>query len=212
MKFGIARLLASAALIGLTRSIVVTPGVPAGGLESAGVKDSRFIFSGHPVFSPNPNAIGTFTNGPPGLTSGIIMSTGLVANAVVGSTPDTNFGYTQNRSPRLCGTGGTSMENLYYGMFITIPQDVTSVRINYLFATQEAITGNPDSAVIYRNDAVQAQTAVTAQSQLAKTGADFGLSIYNKLSLKFGLKLDLKLYGQVNRNNPDLKLYYYNFA
>ncbi|RBQ68994.1 hypothetical protein VDGD_21574 [Verticillium dahliae] len=133
---GTARLIASSMLLGLSTAIVVTPGQPAAGLESAGVKDSRFTFSGHPVVVPNDGAIGTFTDGPQGLTSGIIMSTGLVSNAVVGSTPNTNFGFSMGPPFRECAVGNTQ-ESVYYGMFVNVPQGVTAIRINYLFATEE---------------------------------------------------------------------------
>ncbi|EEY16731.1 predicted protein [Verticillium alfalfae VaMs.102] len=172
---GTARLIASSMLLGLSTAIVVTPGQPAAGLESAGVKDSRFTFSQHPVVVPNPGAIGTFTDGPQGLTSGIIMSTGLVSNAVVGSTPNTNFGFNSGQPIRGCAVG-SSEENVYYGMFVNVPQGVTAIRINYLFATEEPITGNPDSSIIYRDTIPQPQTAVLATSALPNTGATFGLS------------------------------------
>ncbi|KAM0276760.1 hypothetical protein ACHAQH_006409 [Verticillium albo-atrum] len=175
MIVGTVRLFASAILASLTAGIAVTPGQPAAGLESAGVKDSRFTFSQHPVVVPNPGAIGTFTDGPPGLTSGIIMSTGLVSNAVVGSTPNSNFGFNSGPPIRDCAVG-TSQENVYYGMFVNVPQGVNAIRINYLFATEEPITGSPDSAIIYRDTIPQPQTAVTAQSPLPNTGATFGLS------------------------------------
>ncbi|KAM0325146.1 hypothetical protein ACHAQA_007685 [Verticillium albo-atrum] len=175
MIAGTVRLLASSMLISLSTAIVVTPGQPAAGLESAGVKDSRFTFSEHPVVVPNPGAIGTFTDGPAGLTSGIIMSTGRVSDAVVGSTPNTNFGFNSGQPIRGCAIG-SSQENVYYGMFVNVPQGVTAIRINYLFATEEPITGSPDSSIIYRDAIPQPQTAVIATSALPNTGATFGLS------------------------------------
>ncbi|KAK2023736.1 hypothetical protein LX32DRAFT_707158 [Colletotrichum zoysiae] len=137
------RLLAVSFILSPATGILVTPGQPPGGLEAQGVKDSRFTFSGHPIIPPDPNAIGTFTNGPSGLTSGIIMSTGLVTNAVTGSTPNTNFGYSMGPPIRECAVG-TSQENLYYGIFVNVPaQGVTGIRINYLFATQEPTSARP---------------------------------------------------------------------
>ncbi|KAL0936370.1 uncharacterized protein CTRU02_208585 [Colletotrichum truncatum] len=103
------------------------------------------------------------------------MSTGLVKDAELGRIPNTNFGYIQSDPLRPCGVG-TSKENLYYGMFINIPAGVTSLRVNYLFLTQELITGNQDSAIIYKDGIAQAQTGITAQSPLTNTGAMFGMS------------------------------------
>ncbi|KAF3351858.1 hypothetical protein VdG1_04664 [Verticillium dahliae VDG1] len=103
------------------------------------------------------------------------MSTGLVSNAVVGSTPNTNFGFSMGPPFRECAVGNTQ-ESVYYGMFVNVPQGVTAIRINYLFATEEPITGNPDSSIIYRDEVPQPQTAVLAASALPNTGATFGLS------------------------------------
>ncbi|KAK2001030.1 hypothetical protein LX36DRAFT_379868 [Colletotrichum falcatum] len=74
-NFGPAIIFFSAALVGPTVSIVFRAGIPPGStLEASAFTDARFTYS--PRFStpfPSPNSVGTFTGGPPGLTSGIII-------------------------------------------------------------------------------------------------------------------------------------------
>ncbi|KAL0940589.1 uncharacterized protein CTRU02_203352 [Colletotrichum truncatum] len=138
MKFETSRLFASASFVALATSINVIPSQPDSALAAAAVKDPIILAATSPhSFPPDLQCLGTFTNGPGGLDSGVIMSTGRVADAPTGFTPNTNFGFAQGSPLKECAYGIYSEEHNYFGMFITIPPTIKGLRIRYLFATQE---------------------------------------------------------------------------
>lgn len=129
--------------------IVVTPGgtdydAIKNAMTAAAVKDSRLKPIGSSLIAPTKrraadpvsvwSAVGTFTNGPAGLETGVILTTGQAASAAPGIALDGSWGYRQDRMV-LCPVA-PSCEYSIFHMNITVQSGVRALRVNYLFAEE----------------------------------------------------------------------------
>ncbi|TKW53309.1 hypothetical protein CTA1_2361 [Colletotrichum tanaceti] len=126
----------------------------------------------------NDQMYATFTDGPPGLSSGAILTTGRAASAQIGAVPaNTDWGY-GFVDIGLC-PGGASKEWSGLDIVQITAENPEGIRVNCIFATNEPSAGNPDGMVVYdgRTGAGVPLGAVTAQSAaLTLTGLELGLS------------------------------------
>ncbi|KAF4874067.1 hypothetical protein CGCSCA1_v006716 [Colletotrichum siamense] len=175
MKLVVIHLLGLASIV---VGIVVTPGgtdynAIKNALTAAAVKDGRLTPVDSSLIAPTKrraadpvevwSAVGTFTNGPAGLETGVILTTGQAASAAPGITLDGSWGYGQDRMV-LCPVA-PSREYSILRMNITAQSGVRALRVNYLFAedgrlfqldaAQLLTAGNnpvPESVVVAKRD------------------------------------------------------------
>ncbi|KAK1847244.1 heterokaryon incompatibility protein [Colletotrichum chrysophilum] len=175
MKLVLIHLLGLASIV---VAIVVTPGgtdynAIKNALTAAAVKDGRLTPVDALLIAPTKrraadpvevwSAVGTFTNGPAGLETGVILTTGQAASAAPGVTLDGSWSYGQDRMV-LCPVA-PSCEYSILRMNITAQSGVRALRVNYLFAedgrrfqldaAQLLTAGNnpvPESVVVAKRD------------------------------------------------------------
>lgn len=137
-------ILASATFVGLVHAITITPSDDPDALVAAAVQDSRLVTLGSYYGPPGSGAGGIFTGGDPlGLPSGIILTTGKAAEGALGNTPSYpwltqssgNAAYLSQFCP---GGRGVDFTSIDIAFSMSNP-NLTGIRVNYMFATQEGL-------------------------------------------------------------------------
>ncbi|KAF9869293.1 hypothetical protein CkaCkLH20_13210 [Colletotrichum karsti] len=166
------------ALISPALGITVTPGgtdyaAIKNAITAFALKDSRLVSSNSSLVAPTKrraadpvsvwSTVGTFIDGPAGLATGVILTTGQAASAAPGVAADGSWGYGQDRMT-LCPVA-PSKEYSMFRLKISAPPGVNGLRVNYLFAedgrmfqldaAQVLLSGTtpvPESVVIAKRD------------------------------------------------------------
>nr|XP_036580257.1 uncharacterized protein CTRU02_09902 [Colletotrichum truncatum]KAF6788089.1 hypothetical protein CTRU02_09902 [Colletotrichum truncatum] len=154
---------ASAALFGSIAGITINPGVDSDIIASGAIQDSRIenVVSERYRY-PSPFSSGTFTNGPPGLEAGAILTTGLANQAPsdAGKALNVNFGYSM-MTPDGCVLPTVSYEHVLIDFTFDIPPSVSGIKVNLLFASQEITISSTTTS--------SEATSITASSTASST-------------------------------------------
>lgn len=117
--------------MGATISVVSDPGTVANAIFTSGV--NVVSASWNPEF--NERAMGTFTNGPLGLASGAILTTGGSQDAAAYQAYSLNIENGGGASPDYCGQD--SMDAVVLSVDIEVQQGFNGVEVEFILASEE---------------------------------------------------------------------------
>nr|XP_036580121.1 uncharacterized protein CTRU02_09766 [Colletotrichum truncatum]KAF6787953.1 hypothetical protein CTRU02_09766 [Colletotrichum truncatum] len=161
-----------AGLLTLSAGIAITANYNSNVLEAKALVDSRLtrLAGTRYIDAPDPSAMGYFTGGPPGLETGVIITTGIATEAMIGQTPNKNWVTSGYDPGNICGSNYfTSEEYTIQYVEFNAPPEIAKARINFIIATQELVGGDPDSALVNLGTATPldgTSTWLSSQSQL----------------------------------------------